>query len=101
MRLPDFLADNQVLFEALLLPPAFSAQQRAKHLHVSGRQVAKCVLLITSRGPLLAVLPATHHIDLPLLRRQLECEVRLAGDEELARYFTDCEWGVALPFGVL
>jgi Ala-tRNA(Pro) deacylase len=101
MRLPDFLADNQVRFETLLLPPAFSAQQRAKHLHVPGRQVAKCVLVMTSREPLLAVLPATHHIDLALLSAQLDAPVRIATDAEVAHQFTDCEWGVAVPFGTL
>src|SRR5262249_35089899 len=45
MRVPDFLSENQVPFEELQIPPAFSATQRAKHLHVPGRQVAKCVLL--------------------------------------------------------
>ena len=53
MRVPQFLADHQVHFEELYLAPAFSATQRAKHLHVSGRQVAKCVLLIAPSGPLL------------------------------------------------
>jgi Ala-tRNA(Pro) deacylase len=101
MRVPDFLADNQIRFEELRLPPAFSATQRAKHLHLSGRQVAKCVLLMTPRGPLLAVLPATHQIDFDLLTRQLEHPVRLAANEEIARVFPDCEWGVVLPFGVL
>ncbi len=101
MRVPQFLADHQVHFEELYLAPAFSATQRAKHLHVSGRQVAKCVLLIAPSGPLLAVLPATHHIDFRLLADQLGEDVRLARDEELADAFPDCEWGVALPFGVV
>lgn len=101
MRLPEFLADNQVHFESLLLPPAFSAQQRAKHLHVPGRQVAKCVLLIAGQGPLLAVLPATQQIDFDRLGEQLNDSVRLANDAEIARHFPDCEWGVVLPFGVL
>src|SRR6266852_263918 len=100
MRLPDFLTDHQIQFEALLLPPAFSAQQRAKHLHLPGRQVAKCVLLIAAQEPLLAVLPATHHIDFVELSRQLVKPVRLATDEEIARWFPDCEWGIVLPFGV-
>lgn len=101
MHIPDFLADQQVAFESLLLPPAFSATQRAKVLHVSGRQVAKCVLLITARGPLLAVLPATHHIDLALLASDVGGPVRLAADDEISKVFQDCEWGVVLPFGVL
>ncbi len=101
MRVPDFLSENQVRFEELQIPPAFSATQRAKHLHVPGRQVAKCVLMMTWKRPLLAVLPATHHIDFEMLESQLNEPVRLASDEEIARVFCDCEWGVVLPFGVL
>lgn len=101
MRVPEFLADNGVRFEELQLPPAFSATQRAKHLHVTGRRVAKCVLLMTPARPLLAVLPATHYIDFATLSEQLGQPVRLANDQEIANVFPDCEWGVVLPFGVL
>ena len=101
MRVPQFLADHQVHFEELYLAPAFSATQRAKHLHVSGKQVAKCVMLIARSGPLLAVLPATHHIDFHLLASQLDEDVWLARDEEIAQAFPDCEWGIVLPFGVV
>jgi Ala-tRNA(Pro) deacylase len=101
MRVPDFLSENHVRFETLLLPPAFSATQRAKHLHLPGKQVAKCVLLVANSGPLLAVLPATHHIDFDLLEEALAEPVRLARDEEIARHFPDCEWGIVLPFGAL
>lgn len=101
MRVPDYLADKQVHFEALLHAPAYSAQQRAKHLKISGRQVAKSVLLAAPEGYLLAVLPATHHIDTDRLGRQLGGSVRLADDREAASVFRDCEWGVVLPFGTL
>src|SRR5438552_14834 len=101
MRVAEFLAENHVRFEELQLPPAFSATHRAKHLHVCGRQVAKCVLLMAPTGPLLAVLPATHHIDLALLTQELNQSIHLATDEEIARVFPDCEWGVVLPFGVV
>ncbi|HKB36677.1 MAG TPA: YbaK/EbsC family protein [Gemmataceae bacterium] len=101
MRVPDYLAEQQVRFETLLHAPAFSAQQRAKVLHVSGRQVAKCVLLAGRRNYLLAVLPATHHIDEIRLERELASPVRLANDREIARVFPDCEWGVVPPFGTL
>jgi Ala-tRNA(Pro) deacylase len=116
MRIADFLADQQVLCEFLLHPPAFTAQKRARCLHVSGGRVGKCVLL---RGPLtptplppvergrgeagwlLAVLPATRRIDLRALTDALGGPVRLATGCELAEVFRDCEWGVAPPFGRL
>lgn len=101
MRIADLLAEQRIAFESLPHPLAFTAQQRAKYLGISGSQVAKSVLL---RGPgrfLLAVLPATHQIDTDALSRALAGPVRLATDAEMAEVFRDCEWGVVPPFGTL
>jgi Ala-tRNA(Pro) deacylase len=101
MRIPDFLAEQQVDFESLLHPPAFTAQKRAKYLRVSGTRVAKSVLLEGPRGAFLAVLPATHRVDTEARARDLEGPVRLATAGEVAEVFRDCEWGVVSPFGSL
>ncbi len=99
MNVPNFLTDRQVPFETIVHPPAFTAQKRAKYLHVPGRQVAKSVLLAGPQGFLLAVLPATHHVDTDRLSILLDGPVRLADDREAANLFPDCEWGVVPPFG--
>jgi Ala-tRNA(Pro) deacylase len=101
VRVPDFLSQEQVRFETLWHPPAFTAAKRAKYLHVPGRQVAKCVLLVGPTGPFLAVLPATHHIETSILAARLDGPVRLATEDELSDVFRDCEWGVVPPFGTL
>lgn len=101
MRIADFLREQQVTFEALPHPPAFSAQKLAKYLRVSGRTVVKCVLWQGPKGPFLAVLPATRLTDVAALARFLGGPVRLATDEEIAEVFRDCEWGVVAPFGTL
>jgi Ala-tRNA(Pro) deacylase len=101
MRVLQFLSEQAIDFEPLVHPPAYTAQKRAKYLHMSGRQVAKTVLLVGPDGYLLAVLPATHHIDTVALSRKLGGPVRLATDEEIGGVFQDCEWGVVAPFGTL
>ncbi len=101
MRVPDFLLAREVPFETLLHPPAFTAQKRARFLHVPGRQVAKAVLLRGPQGYVLAVLPAPLHVDPERVARALGGPVRLASDDEIARVFPDCEWGVVPPFGTL
>ena len=101
MRIPDILAERQVHFETNVHPPAFTAQKRARFLHLPGAQVAKCVLLIGSAGRFLAVLPATKHIDMERLVHLLGGPVRVADSEEVADTFPDCEWGVVAPFGTL
>jgi Ala-tRNA(Pro) deacylase len=101
MRIDAFLADHDVSFETLSHPPAYSAQKRAKYLHVPGGQVAKGVLLRGPAGYLLAVLPATHQIDTDQLGVALGGSVRLADQAEIAVVFRDCEWGVVPPFGTI
>ena len=88
MRVPVFLADNHVAFETLYHPPAYTAQRRASHLHVPGRQLVKCVLLRAPAGYLLAVLPADARIDLAALGQTL-------GGPEKAML----EWTVRQPGG--
>ncbi|GIW82428.1 MAG: hypothetical protein KatS3mg105_4235 [Gemmatales bacterium] len=101
MKLAQFLAEQQVHFQTLIHPPAFSAQKRAKYLNIPGHQVAKTVLLAGPEDYFLAILPATHHIDTEALARALGGPVRLADDKEIADVFRDCEWGVVPPFGTL
>jgi Ala-tRNA(Pro) deacylase len=101
MRVPSYLAEQHVAFETIVHPPAFTAQKRAKILHLPGKQVAKAVLLAGPDGHLLAVLPATHHVDTEALGLAFGGPVRLARDREIAAVFRDCECGAVPPFGRL
>jgi len=101
MRVPTFLTEHQIPFETIVHPPAFTAQKRAKVLHLSGSQVAKSVLLAGPAGYFLAVLPATHQVDIEALVVALGGPVRFADGREITELFHDCEWGVLEPFGSL
>lgn len=101
MHLSEYLADNQVAFETVVHPPAFTAQKRAKFLRVSGHWVVKSVLLRGPAGLLLAILPASRHVDLEALAQCLEGSVRLATEAEIGEAFADCELGSLTPFGSL
>jgi Ala-tRNA(Pro) deacylase len=102
MSIRDFLQSRHVWFETLLHCPAVSATKRAQSIHISGRCVAKVVLIKAARGDILAVLPATHRIDLDRLAAVLgEDVVRIATEDEVAAIFADCELGALPPFGRL
>lgn len=101
MELTSYLADHHVDFECILHPPAFTAQKRARFLHVPGRRVAKSVILRGPNGYLLAVLPATHYVDTELLAAAFGGPVRIATSQEVAEIFQGCEWGCVPPFGTL
>ncbi|MCI0459701.1 MAG: YbaK/EbsC family protein [Gemmataceae bacterium] len=101
MRVPLFLAEQQVAFERLSHPPAYSAQRRAHYLHVPGGQLVKGVLLRGLHGHFLAVLLATARVDLDRLAQALGGPVRLANRDEIPVFFRDCEWGGVTAFGSL
>ena len=101
MQIAEFLSEQQNDFEPVPHPPAFSANKLAKYLRVSGSYVAKAVLLYGEEGFMLAILPATHRIDVHQLEEELGGSIRLASEREMAWVFRDCEWGVVPPFGAL
>ena len=101
MRVSQYLSDQHIAFEEVVHPPAFTSQKLAKSLHVPGRQVMKSILLKGPNGLFLAVLPASHVIDLARLGIQFKGSVRLASVPELNERFSDCEFGALMPFGQL
>jgi Ala-tRNA(Pro) deacylase len=102
MNLDEFLSSRHVAFERLHHRPAYTANRTAQVLHVPGREVAKTVLLRAGKGYALAVLPATHRVDLERVSQDLGGErVELASEEDMGRLFPDCERGAVPPFGSL
>lgn len=71
----------------------------AKVSHIPSDQFAKSVILEDDDGYLMAVIPATHHIEIGQLSRQLERRLGLATEQELASLFSDCELGAIPPVG--
>jgi Ala-tRNA(Pro) deacylase len=102
MRLDELLTSRHIHFDRMPHRPAYTANRMAQALHVRGKDVAKTVLLRTGHGHVLAVLPATHQVDLEQVQRDLgEDRVELAPEEEMDRLFPDCERGAIPPFGSL
>jgi Ala-tRNA(Pro) deacylase len=100
MKLDEMLANRHVSFERIHHRPVYTANRIAQELHVPGKEVAKTVLLRTDRGYVLAVVPATHRIDLEEVRKKLDLEdIEMAGEGEMSRVFPDCEVGAIPPFG--
>jgi len=102
MYLTEYLRSRRVWFKPLPHAPASSAERLASQLHVSGRAVAKAVLVRVGPEDWLAVLPASSRIDVARLAAALRrdpSEVRLATIDEVARRFPNCEPGALPPFG--
>jgi len=101
MQIWQLLSDRRVPFETVMHAPAYTAQQRAKHLHVPGAHPAKTVVLALPGEFVVAVLSADRRVDLSAVARTLGQPARLANDAELTDLFRDCEWGAKSPFGTL
>ncbi|MFZ5832747.1 MAG: aminoacyl-tRNA deacylase [Planctomycetota bacterium] len=100
MDVHTFLGSRGVPFTCIEHAPRFDAQRLAQTIDIPGDRVGKSVLLRTDEGYCLAVLPATHMIDLDRVREVLHTEsVVLADESEVFEQFSDCEPGAIPPFG--
>jgi Ala-tRNA(Pro) deacylase len=54
---------------------------------------------VAGDGYLLAVVPASNHLDLELVRGTLGRSVALASEQEIGRLFPDCDLGAIPPLG--
>jgi Ala-tRNA(Pro) deacylase len=102
MNVAKFLENEHYKFERVQHAPAYSAQHLAHELHVSGREVAKTVLLRANGGYefVVAVLPASKKIDLERASKLFGgATLHLATEIEIADHCPDCDFGVLPPFG--
>ena len=102
MTIRSYLQSRSVEFDFLLHRPTHSATHLAGSLHVPGRSVAKGVLIRAGDRYVLAVLPATHRVEMARLADVLGVsECRIASEAEAEQVFSDCEPGALPPFGRL
>jgi Ala-tRNA(Pro) deacylase len=101
-RLKAFLDREAVKYVSVQHSPAYTAQEIAESAQVSGKILAKNVVVWLDGHLAMAVLPAARHLDLDKLRAATGAgEVRLASEEEFRSAFPDCEPGTMPPFGAL
>lgn len=102
MKVVEFLRDKNVEFQVLSHRDTYDAQRMAHELHVSGREVAKTVLLRSPDGKtcVVAMLPADKQIDFARLADEMGGgKWELATEHEIAQHCPDCEFGALPPFG--
>ncbi|MGH2721708.1 MAG: aminoacyl-tRNA deacylase [Actinomycetota bacterium] len=101
-RLEEYFIRNDVGFAEQHHPTAFTAQEVAASDHVSGRIVAKVVMVRADGRLAMLVVPAPKRVDLGKAAAALgAADLRLAHEEEFAEVFPDCEPGAMPPFGNL
>ena len=102
MRIDQFLSNRGVSYDLIPHRDTYGAQRLASLLHVSGREVAKTVLLRADQGYayFVAVLPAHKKIDFEMLSRAIGgSRIEMATEFEIADHCPDCEIAALPPFG--
>ncbi len=98
----EFLDKHRVTYESIPHSTAYTAQRTAASAHVTGKDLAKTVMVKIDERMAMAVLPAARSVDFDLLREATgEPRVTLATEEEFAGMFPECELGAMPPFGNL
>ena len=100
-RLKTLLDENHIPYTVMAHTTAYTAQGAAATMKVSGKELAKTVVLRAGDSTVLAVLPAAHHANLEKLSGVLGKPIRLATEQEFSELFPDCELGAMPPFGEL
>jgi len=102
MKLETMLDQSGIEYEKHLHSTTYTAQGLAAEEHVSGYMVAKPVVVLHDRDPVMCVVPAPKHVDLRRVADVLKApEVHLATEAQMAELFPDCELGAEPPVGKL
>jgi Ala-tRNA(Pro) deacylase len=102
VRLKTYLEENGVDYQVLYHPRVYTAQEVAAAQHVSGKELAKVVMIKVDNELAMMVLPASSMLDMDKLKRVFQGRrTKLALEEEFQGLFPDCEIGAMPPFGNL
>lgn len=99
ITLQDYLDKSGIDYDILPHSHTTSSIGTAKVTGISGDYIAKSVILEDEDGYIMAVIPATYHVELGKLSHQLERRLGLATELELAELFVDCNLGAIPPIG--
>jgi len=95
--LSRFLGTRSIDYQTIEHRHTMTTNQTASSAHVPRNRLAKGVLFGDDQRYVLAIIPATGRVDIDALGELLGSkEVVLAGEDEIAMMFPDCELG-AIP----
>jgi len=102
LRLRQFLDNYSIRYVVISHSVAYTAGGIAALTHIPGKEVAKTVIVKIDDALAMAVVSASQHVDLELLKEAAKARVvRLAAEDEFKHRFPDCETGAMPPFGNL
>ena len=101
-KIRGYLDERRISYECINHDQAYTAQGVAHIAHISGREIAKAVVLSVDGKLVMAVLPASEKINFNSLKGQLGAgSVDMVTEGVFKDRFPDCEVGAMPPFGNL
>jgi Ala-tRNA(Pro) deacylase len=98
----EHLDKHNVQYVVITHSPAYTAQGIAGLTHISGKELAKTVMVKLDGRLVMAVVPAMLHVDLALLKTAANAKAAaLASEDDFRDVFPQCETGAMPPFGKL
>src|SRR5580692_11116282 len=97
--LKKYLDNHHVNYRVIHHPVSYTAQQVAASAHISGKEMAKTVIVKINGKLSMVVEPAHVKINLAVLKDYLKAEsVEVAREYEFKDKFPECELGAMPPF---
>lgn len=101
-RVREMLTRSGASFEVITHAEVYTAQERAAACRITGRRLAKVVVVRDGDWFGLAVIPAAAQLDVARLRVLTgRPQLILAREKDFAPLFPDCDPGAMPPFGQL
>ena len=94
-----FLEQHSVDYDLVTHPHTGSSHETAEAAHVSEDHIAKAVLVKDANDYAMVVVPASNWVEIDHLQKELDRDLHLATEDELATLFSDCEAGAVPPLG--
>jgi len=99
ITLKEYLTDHGSSYQVIEHIRTNSALETSEVAHVPGDRLAKSILLGDEDRYLLAVIPATHRLEISKLSEMVKHRLQLINESEMAGAFSDCEIGAMPPLG--
>ena len=101
-KLKEYLDKNKIKYVAVSHSKAYTAMEIAASAHISGKELAKTVMVKIDGNMAMAILPASQKVDFDLLKKAVMAkQVEIASEGEFKNLFPECELGAMPPFGNL
>jgi Ala-tRNA(Pro) deacylase len=101
-KLKEFLDSHNIKYVTISHSTVYTAQEIAASAHISGKELAKTVIVKLDGEMAMAVLPASYKIDFDLLKEATGANtIELASEQEFKDLFPGCTIGAMPPFGNL